>query len=327
MIRLEDTSGTAVAAAIAAERHRQGSPTTGMVLTLLILASEEHQEEATSAAVHAARQHPMRIITVIPRHSGHDDRPRLDALVFVGGDEGPGEIAILRLRGSLAEHAGSVVIPLLLPDTPIVAFWPGDAPHDPSEDPIGRHASRRITDTASGHGRPPLELLIERADTYSPGDTDLAWTRLTAWRTVLAGSLDALPTPEVSAVSIEAGPDLPTARLLSAWLGLRLQCPVSIADVDSRHIESVVLATADGPIEVHRTNTDPGADPQRDRPTDPLPERWQNATFARPGSPATGIMLPIRGLDELLAEELRHLGPDDEYGDVLAAFRDGRTPR
>jgi glucose-6-phosphate dehydrogenase assembly protein OpcA len=320
MIRLEDTSGTAVAAAIAAERHRQGSPTTGMVLTLLILASEEHQEEATSAAVHAARQHPMRIITVIPRQSGHEERPKLDALVFVGGDEGPGEIAILRLRGSLAEHAGSVVIPLLLPDTPIVAFWPGDAPADPSRDPIGRHASRRITDIASGHGRPPLELLLERAETYSPGDTDLAWTRLTAWRTVLAGSLDALPEPEVTSVSIEAGPDLPTGRLLAAWLGLRLQCRVSIDEVDSRHIESVVLATADGPIEVRRTDADRGADHQRDYPAKRLPDRWQNATFARPGSPTTGIMLPIRGLDELLAEELRHLGPDDEYGDVLAAF-------
>ena len=34
MIRLEDTSGGAVSAAIAAERHRMGSPTTGMVLTL-----------------------------------------------------------------------------------------------------------------------------------------------------------------------------------------------------------------------------------------------------------------------------------------------------
>lgn len=326
MIRLEDTSGTSVAAAIAAERHRQGSPTTGMVLTLLILASEEHQEEATSAAVHAARQHPMRIITVIPRHSGHDDRPRLDALVSVGGDEGPGEIAILRLRGSLAEHAGSVVIPLLLPDTPIVAFWPGDAPHDPSEDPIGRHASRRITDAASGHGRPPLDSLVERAETYSPGDTDLAWTRLTAWRTVLAGSLDARPTPEVLSVSIEAGPELPTARLLAAWLGLHLHCQVSIDEVDSRHIESVVLTTADGPIEIHRTDSDQEVDlPQAPQHT-VASDRWQNATFARPGSPATGIMLPIRGLDELLAEELRHLGPDDEYGEVLAAFREAGNP-
>ena len=67
MIRLEDTSGGAVSAAIASERHRMGSPTTGMVLTLLVISDEEFQSDATSAGVSAARQHPMRIVTLIPR--------------------------------------------------------------------------------------------------------------------------------------------------------------------------------------------------------------------------------------------------------------------
>ena len=312
MIRLEDTSGGEVAAAIAAERHRQGSPTTGMVLTLLIMADEEHQEEATSAAVRAARQHPMRIITVIPRPSSSPAPARLDALVSVGGDDGPGELAILRLRGALAEHAGSVVIPLLLADTPIVAYWPAVPPKDPSNDPIGRHASRRITDTTMG--LEPLADLQERSLTYRPGDSDLAWTRLTAWRTVLAGSLDAHPTPKVDEVVIEAGARLPTAQLLGAWLGLRLSVSVRIVDVESTHIEAVTLSTPDGPIDVRRRAANSSA---RDHVHDD--GRWQNATLSRPGAPATGIMLPIRGLDELLAEELRHLAPDSEYGEVVRA--------
>ena len=84
MIRLEDTSGGAVAAAIASERHRMGSSATGMVLTLLILADEESQADATAAAVGAARQHPMRIVTLVPR-PGKDTR--LDAEISVGGDD------------------------------------------------------------------------------------------------------------------------------------------------------------------------------------------------------------------------------------------------
>ena len=56
LIRLEDTSGGAVSAAIASERHRKGSPTTGMVLTLLVISDEEFQSDATSAGVAAARQ-------------------------------------------------------------------------------------------------------------------------------------------------------------------------------------------------------------------------------------------------------------------------------
>ncbi len=312
MIRLEDTSGGEVAAAIAAERHRQGSPTTGMVLTLLIMADEEHQEEATSAAVRAARQHPMRIITVIPRPSSSPAPARLDALVSVGGDEGPGELAILRLRGALCRARrvrSHSIIARRHPDRGLLAR---SAPKDPSNDPIGRHASRRITDTTMG--LEPLADLQERSLTYGPGDSDLAWTRLTAWRTVLAGSLDAHPTPKVDEVVIEAGARLPTAQLLGAWLGLRLSVSVRIVDVESTHIEAVTLSTPDGPIDVRRRAASSSA---RDHVHDD--GRWQNATLSRPGAPATGIMLPIRGLDELLAEELRHLAPDSEYGEVVRA--------
>ena len=188
MIRLEDTSGGAVAAAIAAERHRMGSPATGMVLTLLILTDEEYQADATSAAVGAARQHPMRIVTLIPRPSRHE--PRIDAEIAVGGDDGPGEVAVIRLRGMLADHANSVAIPLLLSDTPVVAYWPEAGPEVTAEDPIGRHAQRRITDASTADD--VVRELHRRQAGYRPGDTDLAWRRLTPWRSVLASALEAL---------------------------------------------------------------------------------------------------------------------------------------
>ena len=97
MIRLEDTSGGEIARAIAEERHRMGSPATGMVLTMLILSDEEYASDATEAAVLSARQHPMRILTLIPRPGRGPDQ--IDAQVMVGGDDGPGEVAIVRLRG------------------------------------------------------------------------------------------------------------------------------------------------------------------------------------------------------------------------------------
>ncbi len=41
-----------------------------------------------------------------------------------------------------AEEAGAgMVMPLLLPDAPVVAWWPGDAPAVPSEDPVGKLAT------------------------------------------------------------------------------------------------------------------------------------------------------------------------------------------
>lgn len=292
-IRLEDTSGSAVAAAIAAERHRMGSPATGMVLTLLILTDEEYQADATAAAVSAARQHPMRIVTLIPRPSRHD--ARLDADIAVGGDDGPGEVAVLRLRGQLAEHANSVAIPLLLSDTPVVAYWPEGAPLLPEDDPIGRHAQRRITDAASAEDVD--RELANRAAGYRPGDTDLAWTRLTPWRSVLASALDQ-PTPPITSASVAAEEGNPSAILLASWLHRRLKVPVTRATSSGPGVTEVRLVSEAGDIVVSRTD-------------------GVTAVLSRPGVPESRVALPRRDLAELLAEDLRRLDPDEVYGDVI----------
>lgn len=292
-VRLEDTSGSAVAAAIAAERHRMGSPATGMVLTLLILTDEEYQADATAAAVSAARQHPMRIVTLIPRPSKHE--ARLDAEIAVGGDDGPGEVAVLRLRGQLAEHANSVAIPLLLSDTPVVAFWPEGAPLLPEDDPIGRHAQRRITDSASAEDVD--RALADRAAGYRPGDSDLAWTRLTPWRSVLASALDQ-PNAAITAASVAAEEGNASAVLLASWLHRRLKVPVTRSTSAGPGITEVRLTTEAGDIAVSRTD-------------------GVTAILSRPGVPDSRVALPRRDLAELLAEDLRRLDPDEVYGDVI----------
>lgn len=296
MIRFEDTSGGAVSAAIAAERHRMGSPTTGMVLTLLIMADEDTQSDATSAAVTAARQHPMRIVTLIPRPEGKTTR--LDAEIMVGGDAGPGEVAVLRLRGQLAEHANSVAVPLLLPDTPIVAYWPGVAPRVPSDDLIGRHAQRRITDSAAAAD--PISEIQARRSGYIPGDTDLAWARITPWRSVLASIFD----QEVAAVSVivvSGEPSNPSIPLLAAWLGTALATTVEIRLDEGPGLTSVALTTPSGAIAIHRPD-------------------GRVATLSRPGVPDSTVALPRRDLAALLSEELRRLDPDDCYAHTLAAL-------
>ncbi len=293
MIRLDNTSGGAVAAAIAAERHRMGSAATGMVLSLLILSDEEYQADATAAAVNAARQHPMRIVTLIPRPSRNE--PRLDAEIAVGGDDGPGEVAVLRLRGQLAEHANSVAIPLLLADTPVVAFWPAEGPDVPSEDPIGRHAQRRITDCATADDI--VRELARRKEGYRPGDTDLAWTRLTPWRSALASVLDR-PAGAMSGATVSAEEANPSALLLVSWLSHSLRVPVELVASDGPGITEARLSTGEGDIVVSRSN-------------------GSTALLSRPGIPDSRIALPRRDLAALLSEELRRLDPDEVYGDVI----------
>lgn len=293
MIRLEDTNAGAVCATIAAERHRMGSPTTGMVLTLLVMADEETQSDATAAAVSAARQHPMRIVTLIPRPESKTTR--LDAEIMVGGDQGPGEVAVLRLRGELAKYANSVAVPLLLPDTPVVAFWPAGAPAVPSTDLIGRHAQRRITD-AAGAVDPIGDLLMRKAG-YVPGDTDLAWARLTPWRSVLASVLDQ-PTPEITAVQVRGERENPSIALCASWLASSLNLPVDVDFDDGPGLTSVTLTTRGGDIGITRPD-------------------GRIAVLRRPGAPDSTVALPRRDLAALLSEELRRLDPDETYGRTL----------
>lgn len=294
MIRLEDTSGSAVSAAIAAERQRMGSSATGMVLTLLILADEESQADATAAAVGAARAHPMRIVTLIPRPGRHETS--LDAEISVGGDDGPGEVAILRLRGLLAEHANSVAVPLLLSDTPVVAYWPQSSPDIPADDPIGRHAQRRITDAAATDDV-YRELAVRRAG-YRPGDTDLAWTRLTPWRSVLAAALDR-PPGKLHRASVSAEEGNASAVLLMTWLHRCLEVPVDLVSSVGPGITEVRIQAHAGDIAVSRSD-------------------GVNAVLSRPDAPDSRVALPRRDLAELLSEELRRLDPDEVYGEVIA---------
>ena len=56
----------------------------------------------------------------------------------------------------------------------------------------------------------PLAALKARAEDYSPGDTDLSWTRLTPWRALLAAALDQYPAEVTSALG--RGREEPTRR-------------------------------------------------------------------------------------------------------------------
>ncbi|MGG8408306.1 glucose-6-phosphate dehydrogenase assembly protein OpcA [Streptomyces sp. 12297] len=299
---LTDTTSSKVNAALLDARRAIGSPTMGMVLTLLVVTDEENAYDAVKAASEASREHPCRIIAVIKRHGRAHRRltpTRLDAELRVGSDAGTGEIILLRLHGELTSHAGPVVLPLLLPDAPVVAWWPADAPAGLGRDELGSLAQRRITDAYASLD--PLRELTARADSYAPGDTDLAWTRLTPWRSLLAAALDQKPAA-VTGAAVESEADNPSAELLASWLAERLAVPVERVVTDGPVITRVRLQTAQGEITV-------------DRPSGAL------ATLGVPGQPDRRVALKIRSTAELIAEELRRLTADETYASALRRSR------
>ncbi|NED93380.1 glucose-6-phosphate dehydrogenase assembly protein OpcA [Streptomyces sp. SID11233] len=293
-IDLTETTSSKINQALVSARRAVGAPAIGMVLTLVIVTDEENAYDALKAASDSSREHPSRIIAVIKRVSRSPRArrdARLDAEVRVGSDSGSGETVVLRLHGELANHAQSVVLPLLLPDAPVVLWWPQDAPADPAKDALGALAQRRITDTYSAEH--PIDELAVRAATYRPGDTDLAWTRITPWRSMLAAALDQQPAEVISA-TVEGESDNPSCELLAMWLADRLGVPVQRTTSDGPGLTAVRMTTKSGDIVLDRAD-------------------GSLATLCMVGQPDRAVALKRRETAELLAEELRRLDPDNIY--------------
>ncbi|HET9382623.1 MAG TPA: glucose-6-phosphate dehydrogenase assembly protein OpcA [Streptomyces sp.] len=295
---LTDTTAGEINKALVRCRRAIGTPAVGVVLTLVIVTDEENAYDALKAANEASREHPSRTLVVVKRVSRtlrDRTRSRLDAEVRVGADAGTGETVVLRLYGDVTGHAQSVVLPLLLPDAPVVVWWPVNAPPDPANDPLGSLAQRRVTDSYASEQ--PVRELAARAASYTPGDTDLAWTRITPWRSMLAAALDQVVC-EVRGVEVEGEEFNPSCELLAMWLADRLDAPVRRSLSDGPGLTAVRLETDCGPIVLDRAD-------------------GSLATLSVEGQPDRAVALKRRETAELIAEELRRLDPDDTYASAL----------
>ena len=304
IIDLPDTTTSQISKTLVKIREEGGAVALGRVLTLIISTKLGEEEEAIEAANDASREHPMRVIVVSTSGDSHNhSNARLDAQIRVGGDAGASEVIVVRAYGDTASDKEGLVTGLLLPDAPVVVWWPGDGPHNASQSALGRIAQRRITDAAAASN--PLAALHHIAKTYAPGDTDFSWTRLTLWRAQLAAVLDQPPYETITAVEVHGAADSPSTVLLAAWLQEQLQVDVKLEmtnpSTGSSGIQGVRLHRASGIIELERT----------------IPNI---ATLKQPGQPTHDISLPRRSLRDCLAEELRRLDPDFLFGEVI---RDG----
>jgi glucose-6-phosphate dehydrogenase assembly protein OpcA len=303
IVDLPDTTTSQVSKTLVKIREEGGVVALGRVLTLVIATAPGGEEEAIEAANDASREHPMRVIVV---SSDPDESPdvsaRLDAEIRVGGDAGASEVIVLRAHGAAARNEESLVMGLLLPDAPVVTWWPGVAPAVPGEAPLGRIAHRRITDASTQ--RDPQAALHALATSYRPGDADFAWTRLTLWRAQLAAVLDQPPYEPITGVRVTGAVDSPSTTLLAAWLRLQLDAPSTCVltgiEAGSHGIHGVRLERDGGAIDLVRDV--PGI-----------------ATLRQPGQPVHDVALPRRNLRDCLADELRRLDPDELYGEVITS--------
>ncbi|HWS36622.1 MAG TPA: glucose-6-phosphate dehydrogenase assembly protein OpcA [Actinoplanes sp.] len=297
MIGLWDTTGNEVVKALAAERRSAGGVASGLALTLIAVVEEKKVREAEAAATIAAAAHPCRLLIVV--RSDMEGRSRLDAEIVVGGRLGPAEAVVMRMYGRLALHAESVVMPLLAPDVPVVTWWHEDPPNMIANDFLGVVSERRITDSAQAPD--PVAALKQRAVDYAPGDTDLTWTRITLWRTLVAGAFDSTDARVIGAKIVAPDRD-PTGWLMMGWLKSRLGIDPVMEHTDrAPRLHSVELQCENG--DCVRVTREEGT-----------------ALFSRTGQDDRYMPLPKRAVGDELAEELRRLDADQIYADALGAM-------
>jgi len=302
MITLTNTNSAEIARTIRRARRGMGTAT-GLVYTLLVVCTARTYQAALEAAMLAGREHPSRILLIVHRSS---KTTKVDAEVHTN-ENMPGDVVTLFVSGVLIEHADSVVLPLLLPDTPVVAWWPHQSPEEPANNCIGRLAHRRITD--AGGVSNSLEAIRVRARHHAPGDTDLTWTRITPWRALLAAALDQYPSRVLGATG-EAEKDSAAAELIAAWLESRLDVAVEVTSSAGPGITGVRLHTPAGDIAVLRSD-------------------GKLASYEVRGQPKRLVPLQRRALPLLISEELRRMDADDIFEAAAATLlkRETRAKR
>lgn len=310
IFELPDTTTHEIAKTLSKIRESGTQVTTGRVLTLIVVArSDSDVASITESTNEASREHPSRVIILVVGST--DSEPKVDAEVRIGGDAGASEMIIIHLDGPVAGNLQSVVTPLLLPDTPIVAWWPTEAPADPSTDPIGRIAQRRITDALHDEDK----ALANRVEHYHPGDTDMTWARITQWRGLVASALDHPPHGEITSVQLTGSSSSISVDLAAGWLARLLQVPVTRIGTDSPTVpcdeEGTPLLSVQE-LEIRRT-------------TGRILIKVEDAhtiSISMPDNDGGRALVAIgrRSESDCLSEELRHMDADLGYQHALAGL-------
>ncbi|NOK57468.1 MAG: glucose-6-phosphate dehydrogenase assembly protein OpcA [Chloroflexi bacterium AL-W] len=246
------------------------------VLNLVIgVHDNQTADQATEIVARLMTRHPNRAILV---NTKAQDEPLLDAWVQAHCQmPGPGrpqvccEQITIDARGSAVTLAPGTVLPLLVPDLPVMFWWPRGEPfNDLLYTKLYRLADRLIVDSATfadpGQG---LVRLSEACGGSLPV-SDLAWGRLTPVRELIAQFFD-VPAAlshlqEISRVNVaftstsQQRNDMHQAVLLASWLASKLGwSPVAKTDANG-HIAIEMQRGDRGTVVVALHPVDPSDD-------------------------------------------------------------------
>lgn len=216
-----------------AEPNNPHPRTRASVLNLIVHSRRGPAErDEIEPLLEVSERHPSRTLVLATdseaAESGLDAAATARCRVGMGS---PGRVCFeevrLVARGALADHPAAVVAPLLVPDLPVVLWWPGEPPAPEAELP--RLCDQLIVESA-GFGAAGLDAIGRLIESLPGGRVvgDLTWWGLAPWREHLAQLFDA-PTARVYQREITsarlryvAGGSEVQPLLLLGWLATRL---------------------------------------------------------------------------------------------------------
>ncbi|MGH9279597.1 MAG: glucose-6-phosphate dehydrogenase assembly protein OpcA [Acidimicrobiales bacterium] len=298
-------------------RHEQKAAVRTSVLTLVAIVGDEASgHNALEVVSELGARHPSRtVVLVLDEHSVENG---LDAQASVHVIEREGravcfEELLLRVRGRTRHHLDSVVEPFALPDLPLVVWLPDRLPS--LGDPLLAVSDRVVIDSRAVAGAgssaeartllPRIAALARRLPV-----TDLSWTRLAPWRSLLAGLFEGpVYRPFLREIEkVEVTGNYGPRHLLGGWVMKRLEVPPARVElVSGEHVSIRVTA-------VHRDRTGVFAVER------PGAARVIHASVEIDRGPSVSQVLHMRGQwpSLALAGALTRMGRDDVFCEALA---------
>lgn len=183
-----------------AHSREQGVPVArASVLNLVVFATREaHARRAARTIADLAIRHPSRAVVILADRERTAGTGELSLYCRLAGPGAAQQVSyeqiLIRARGDADARLASAVIPLLLPDLPVFLWWTGTPPLESAHfEALLTLADRLIVDSAD-FARPdrtlPAVAAIARRGRGRYGVTDFNWTRLTAWRDLVAQFFD-----------------------------------------------------------------------------------------------------------------------------------------
>ncbi len=204
------------------------------VLNLVAVArTSAEQSHVAETLGRLSIHHPSRSLILLAQNERRS--LKLDATVsaqssLVSGHRISMEQVLLHAHGPVAEHLASTVAPLLIPDLPVMLWWPG-RPEFESRlfNELADLCDRLIVDTDVLDPRDfPALLEVARRRRAGCAIGDFNWARLMPWRELSAHFFDPPPMRTwlagLNGVTVWSGGNGSTtqARLLAGWTRSRL---------------------------------------------------------------------------------------------------------